>query len=182
MITFQLSRIFPSRLSCTNNTLFNYKTDIAEYGAAFEGEDALRKFCLAARSEMLQADLEGILSAFSTLLPPVDNKALVANRDTMGQNMVDTIQEGLKNGVDGWIDDDMSFINPWGFELSEVKVPVLLFQGDEDKMVPYAHGQWLVEHLPKDKLKAHLVQGQGHISIFENVEDVFDELLAEAKL
>jgi pimeloyl-ACP methyl ester carboxylesterase len=60
----------------------------------------------------------------------------------------------------------MAFISPWGFELSEIKVPVLLYQGSEDLMVPYSHGKWLAKHLPKKGLSVNLLEGEGHLSIF----------------
>lgn len=73
-------------------------------------------------------------------------------------------------------------IEPWGFELSEVKVPVIIYQGSEDLMVPFAHGKWLAEHLPQDMVKKHLLEGEGHISIFlDHMENMIDELVAFAK-
>ena len=83
---------------------------------------------------------------------------------------------------DGWIDDSLACIVPWGFELREIKVPVLLYQGTEDKMVPFAHGEWFAEHLPQEKLRKHLQPGQGHISIFVGQRDsIINELSAIAE-
>jgi pimeloyl-ACP methyl ester carboxylesterase len=60
---------------------------------------------------------------------------------------------------------------------------VILYQGTKDKMVPYAHGEWLAKHLPQEKLRKHLIQGQGHVSIFLGREDsIIDELLAILKV
>lgn len=157
-------------------------TDIDEFNAALQGEEALQKFCTAQRAELLNADVAGVIKAMSSILPTVDKDALT-NSTEMGQHMVDSMNEGLKNNCDGWVDDDLAFTRPWGFDLGEIKVPVLLYQGDEDKMVPFAHGQWLAEHLPQDKLRKHLLQGQGHISIFVGRSDaIIDELLEVAKV
>lgn len=130
---------------------------------------------------MLNADVAGIIEAMSSILPAVDKEALLQSTE-MGQHMVDLINEGLRVSADGWVDDDLTFVNPWGFDLSEIKVPILLYQGSEDKMVPFAHGQWLAEHLPQEKLKKHLIQGQGHISIFVGQCDgIIGDLLEIAK-
>lgn len=146
-----------------------------------EGEPSLQKFCGAQRPELLEADAAGIINAMSSLLPDVDKKAITDNPD-LGQHMIDSFHEGLKDNVDGWVDDSLAFIKSWGFELEEVKVPVLLYQGSEDKMVPFAHGQWLGDHLPQKVLRKHLVQGEGHLSIFlGNAEKMLDELLEMAK-
>jgi pimeloyl-ACP methyl ester carboxylesterase len=126
---------------------------------------------------MLKGGVADMIEAMSSLLPDVD-KAALTNNTKVGQYLVDSIHEGLKAGSDGWVDDDLSMVEPWGFEFSEIKVPVILYQGTEDKMLPYAHGEWLAKHLPQDKLRKHLIQGQGHVSIFLGREDdIIDELL-----
>lgn len=138
--------------------------DINEFNAALQGEDAIHQFCEGERPGMIKGDASDLVAAMSSILPDMDKKALLEN-DTLGQFLVDNIREGLKVNSDGWIDDDLAFIQPWGFDLNEIKVPVLLYQGSEDKMVPFAHGEWLAKHIPSDFCKAHLLQGQGHISI-----------------
>lgn len=125
---------------------------------------------------MIAADVAGIMEAMSSILPDVDKEAMVSG--DMGQHMVEMMRESLQNNADGWVDDGMAFVNPWGFELSEIKVPIILYQGSEDKMVPFGHGQWIAEHLPQEKLTTHLMQGQGHISIFiGQSETIIDELM-----
>jgi pimeloyl-ACP methyl ester carboxylesterase len=126
---------------------------------------------------MINADIAGVIEAMSSILPAVDKEALLSSTE-MGQYMTDSMNESLKTNCDGWVDDGIAFVTPWGFELSEIKVPVLLYQGDEDKMVPFGHGQWLAAHLPQEKLRKNLIQGQGHISIFVGQsESILDELI-----
>lgn len=128
---------------------------------------------------MLEVDPVGLTEAMSSLLPDVDKEALVGSE--LGEYLVEALREALKTNADGWVDDDMAFTVPWGFELSEIKVPVVLYQGSEDKMVPFAHGEWLADRLPK-KLRKHLIQGQGHLSIFLGYrDDMIDELLEITK-
>jgi pimeloyl-ACP methyl ester carboxylesterase len=64
---------------------------------------------------------------------------------------------------DAWIDDDLAFTRDWGFDLGAISVPTYVWQGSEDLMVPFHHGQWLAEHLPGAVV--HLEQGEGHFSI-----------------
>lgn len=152
-------------------------TDIDETNASLEGEEALQKFCAAQRVEMINADVAGVVEAMSSILPVIDKEVLLSSTE-MGQYMVDSMTEGLRFNSDGWVDDALAFVTPWGFELSEIKVPVLLYQGDEDKMVPFGHGQWLAEHLPQENLRKRLIHGHGHISIFSGQSGcIIDELL-----
>ena len=51
--------------------------------------------------------------------------------------------EGLRTSYWGWFDDDMAFIKPWGFDVASIQAPVHIWQGAHDRMVPFAHGEWL---------------------------------------
>lgn len=129
---------------------------------------------------MLKPDITNLIKTLDSTLPDVDKEALIEDPE-MGHFTFDMLHEGLKTNSDGWVDDGIAFTNPWGFDLSEIKVPVLLYQGTEDKMVPYSHGEWLSKNLPQEKVKLHLMQGQGHISLFLGQKDsMIDELLEMA--
>lgn len=83
----------------------------------------------------------------------------------------------LAPGVAGWRDDDLAFTRPWGFELADIRVPVLLWQGVQDLMVPVAHGRWLAERIPG--VEAHISEADGHLSIVEGrLPEILDWLRA----
>lgn len=152
-------------------------TDIEEFNAALKGEEELQKFCNAQRPELLEADAAGLTEALSTLLPEVDKKAIIQDPE-LGQYTVDMFRSALRLSADGWVDDTLAQIAPWGFEFKEIKVPVLIYQGTEDKMVPYAHGVWLADTLPQGVVRRHLLKGEGHLSIFSGQKDkMIDELV-----
>jgi pimeloyl-ACP methyl ester carboxylesterase len=79
-------------------------------------------------------------------------------------------------GYYGWMDDDLAFVQSFGFKLSEITKPVLVWQGDDDFMVPRAHSEWLAKHIPNAKL--NFVEGHGHISLGESYRN---EILNQAK-
>jgi pimeloyl-ACP methyl ester carboxylesterase len=78
--------------------------------------------------------------------------------------------------IEGWLDDDLAFLADWGFALDEISVPITIWQGRDDLMVPFSHGQWLAGHVPG--AVAHLEDGEGHLSIGSRPERLLDELLA----
>ncbi|KAK5167455.1 uncharacterized protein LTR77_007154 [Saxophila tyrrhenica] len=150
--------------------------NIEESKAALEGEDALREFCEARRPDMIKGTAAEITQMMESILPEVDKRVLLESRE-FGKYMETTTREGLKSSSDGWIDDDLAFIKPWGFEMTDIQCPVSLYQGSEDLMVPYDHGKWLGSHIPEHLLTKHLEGGEGHISIFEgNIEGMLDEM------
>jgi pimeloyl-ACP methyl ester carboxylesterase len=62
--------------------------------------------------------------------------------------LTDTYAEALSRGSDGWVDDDIAFRRPWGFDVRKIDVPVLLWHGEADKSSPPGHTLWLGRHIP----------------------------------
>jgi len=85
------------------------------------------------------------------------------------------LRAATSSGVAGWRDDDLAFTRDWGFSLGR-GAPVAVWQGDQDQMVPFAHGQWLAAHI-KDA-RVHLMPGEGHLSMTVSAFDrILDDLL-----
>src|SRR5439155_4044496 len=78
-----------------------------------------------------------------------------------------TLHGALDGGADGWIDDDLAFVDDWGFELGLLSVPTLLLQGEHDLMVPPAHFRWLDAQLPS--AEARFASDEGHLTLYERV-------------
>ena len=117
------------------------------------------------------------MTAMATLLPEVD---LAVMTDDVAASLVESMHASIRHGVDGWLDDDLAFASPWGFNLDEITVPVSLWQGSEDLMVPFAHGQWLADSL--STATVHLEQGEGHLSISVGaIGAMYDDLVALAQ-
>ena len=148
--------------------------NVIEFGKALEGEAALRPWLEEQAGQLRQVTAGDLVSALGSLLPAVDRALLTAK---LGEDFAANIREGLRVGVDGWLDDDLAFTEPWGFDLSEIAVPTVIWQGSDDLMVPFAHGQWLAARIPG--VVAHLEQGEGHLSIAVGaIDQILQELVA----
>jgi pimeloyl-ACP methyl ester carboxylesterase len=168
-----IASVAPDGLADLDLTAGMGAENIEEFALAREGEDALRPMLEEAAVGLRQADATGLVGEMGTLLPDVDRAVLT---DEVGEDMVAGFAEGLRTGVDGWLDDDLAFTRPWGFELSQLSVPVFVWQGSDDLMVPFAHGQWLARNVPG--ATSHLEQGQGHLSIgVGSIDRMLDELV-----
>lgn len=144
--------------------------NIEEFTLAMEGEAALRPFVEKDREGIIDADADGVIRTLDSLLPDVDRAVLTAE---VGEDIIRGLQGGVEK-VDGWIDDDLAFTSHWGFEPADLRVPTYLWQGTEDLMVPFHHGEWLAEQIPG--VVPHLEPGEGHLSI---VVGAFDRMLDE---
>jgi len=82
-------------------------------------------------------------------------------------------------GIAGWRDDDLAFVKDWGFRPADITVPVSVWQGEQDRMVPFAHGQWLADAIPG--ARAHLHPDEGHISLASQAGSILTDLLDQAR-
>jgi pimeloyl-ACP methyl ester carboxylesterase len=147
--------------------------NIAEFSAAIRGEGELRPYLLQAREQLKDITAEDVAASFETLLPDVDRAVLTGE---FSEDVAGSFREALRTGVDGWLDDDLAFVLPWGFGLDEISVPTMIWQGSADLMVPFSHGQWLASQLPG--VSAHLEDGEGHYSVGLGALDrMLDELM-----
>jgi len=151
--------------------------NIDEFGAATTGPGALSAFLAAERDRLAAVSAEDIVASLDSLLPDVDRIVLT---DEFAEDLAASFREGLLDGVDGWLDDDLAFVSPWGFDPDEIHVPTSIWQGSEDLMVPFAHGQWLSFRVPA--ATAHLVEGEGHLSVaLGAIDTMLDELIRMAR-
>jgi pimeloyl-ACP methyl ester carboxylesterase len=150
------------------------KENIEEMQAALAGPDELRTFLEREAPGYALVTAEQIIAALGDLVADVDKAALSGQ---LGAFLADNTREALRNGFWGWYDDDIAFIRDWGFDFSLIKVPVTVWQGGKDRMVPFAHGRWLAGHLPG--ARAHLLPEHGHLSLaVGSFGKILDDLIA----
>jgi len=122
--------------------------------------DAARAKTVTDRETMLTATPEGIRDFMQSLLSPVDAAVLTGE---LAEHMARNIRDGLAPGIDGWWDDGWAELQPWGFDLDAIRVPVMLWHGRHDRFVPFAHGEWLARQIPG--AEAHLSEDDGHLTL-----------------
>jgi pimeloyl-ACP methyl ester carboxylesterase len=131
-----------------------------EFGAALRGEAVIEDWMNQNAGAFKNVSGSEIIEAFGGLLGEADKAALKAGS---ADQMAASTRSALAVSFDGWIDDDLVFVKPWGFDLAAITKPVYLWQGDDDFMVPHAHSYWLEKHIPTAKLT--FKAGEGHISL-----------------
>jgi pimeloyl-ACP methyl ester carboxylesterase len=149
-----------------------------EFGAALAGPAQLQAYLEREAPAFARVTGEQVAAALGDLVSPVDVAALTGE---FAAYVAASFRNAVSAGVWGWFDDDLAFTRPWGFDLDGIKVPVLVWQGGQDRMVPFAHGQWLLAHLPR--VTAKLLSDEGHLSIaVAKFSEVVDGLLARGPM
>jgi pimeloyl-ACP methyl ester carboxylesterase len=151
--------------------------NVEELGLAEQGADQLLPFLEREAEEIRGSTPEDLLRILGDLVSEPDRAFLSGD---YAEESLAGLQNALSNGVLGWLDDDLAFIRPWGFDLDSISVPVSIWQGREDRFVPITHGEWLAEHVRR--ARSHLLENEGHISVSRHrYGDVLDELLAQSR-
>ena len=100
-----------------------------------------------------------------------------ATHESILATLAASFPEALRGSADGWSDDALAFCSPWGFSLSDIKVPVLLWHGGEDVFTPVAHTRWLASQIGGAVIS--IQPGTAHFSALEGVPDVLSWLTTE---
>ena len=168
------------------------KENIEEFGAAVAGEAELTAFLVAVADAVKGVTGADVADSLGDLIPAVDKAALTGE---YADHMAGALRAALSSGIAGWRDDDLAFISDWGFSLGwpefavdgdltaktpsgpdQRPAPVAIWQGDQDRMVPYAHGKWLADHITRGR--AHLLPGEGHLTLtVTSMDRILDDLM-----
>lgn len=120
-------------------------SNVREYTTAANEPEVLtaRLVQVAAR---IRANPASHVATLSPEMPEADRRIVadIGIRSLLAENYA----EALRESADGWIDDALAFCAPWGFDLADIKVPVLLWHGQNDVFSPAAHARWLADQIP----------------------------------
>ena len=140
--------------------------NVAEFTAA--------AFLEEAGAGLGQVTAQQVAEEMGGLISAADRAVVTAG---FADYLAESFRLALRAGIAGWRDDDIAFVTDWGFPLEQAGgVPVAIWQGEQDRMVPFSHGAWLAGHIPG--ARAHLAHGEGHLTLAaRSFGTVLDDLL-----
>jgi pimeloyl-ACP methyl ester carboxylesterase len=144
--------------------------NVEEFGWALEGEERLVQ-----ETQRLLQEMGDRMAVDATKFLPDDwelddsDRAVMARPEIAAQNKKIS-EELVAHGLWGWVDDDIAFTKPWGFELEEIAVPVRVCYGIKDVLVPAAHGEWLARHVPGAEAEVH--GDSGHLTDPSKIREI----------
>lgn len=101
---------------------------------------------------------------------PVDTEELVG----VSGGLIDAaVAEGTESN-DGMQEEYRAWLRDWGFAPADVTVPTVVWQGDQDRLVPAALGRRLADAVPGARFRP--CPGAGHLLLAERWGDVLDDL------
>lgn len=122
--------------------------NVEEFTRALEGEASYRPLV-----EELSAQALAQIAAGDPAIPPgydlpETDLAEIGKRAAEKAGGWVEVNTAMWSGVDGWIDDCLAMVGPWGFSVSDLTGPVSIWYGPDDVLVPRAHADWLLAHVP----------------------------------
>lgn len=150
--------------------------NVIEFRAALEGEAAMR----AVAEREARTLIERLTAGRADFLGDTYevSEADLAQMERHRVRIAAQLLNALAPGVDGWVDDMLAFVKPWGFDVSDIGVPVYLKYGRDDTLVPAAHGAWLETHMRTTKV---VVLEAGHLGDDSLVESDMAWLAGEVE-
>jgi pimeloyl-ACP methyl ester carboxylesterase len=89
--------------------------------------------------------------------------------------MLANADEMLRQGHRGLYDEALIMARPWGFRLQDVRAPIRLWHGDDDRDVPVAMGRYVAAHVPE--CRASFLPGEGHHLLFDRWEEILADMV-----
>lgn len=137
--------------------------NVEEFSVVIDEPDRLESYLSTQLDSLSGVTSKDVAEAFDGLVSQVDVAAITGE---IAELCAGWVRRAAADGLFGWVDDDFAVVSPWGFDLDSIDVPVTVWQGREDRMVPFEHGRWLADHIPS--ARPRLFADEGHISLMTN--------------
>ena len=109
------------------------------------------------------------------MVQPAGDKNLLS-RPEFKAMFLDDLLNGSRFQTSAPLADLVLFTRDWGFDLADVQVPVRWWHGDADHIVPFRHGQHVVDRLPDATMS--VIDGESHLGGLGIAAAVLRELMA----
>jgi pimeloyl-ACP methyl ester carboxylesterase len=124
----------------------------------------LLRLALAYTVFQFRRNPQAMLAQTRSEVSPPDQAALM--REDVAQTVVRMTAGAFAQGARGAACDYTLFSRQWGFSLSDIRVPVYLWHGEDDCICPVEMGRYVAENIPG--CTAKFLPGEGHISLVVN--------------
>ncbi|HEX9974209.1 MAG TPA: alpha/beta hydrolase [bacterium] len=106
-------------------------------------------------------------------LPESDKNLL--HQPVIAEMFKKDVAEAFRQGSKGVVSDMKILSEPWGFSLNEIKIPVHIWHGTADTIVPIELATYMMERLPN--AQPHFIEGAGHFMAVQYTKEIFSNIL-----
>lgn len=142
--------------------------NVREIEWALAGEDVLAHGLQREADEMLEQVTNDPSTFLADWQLPESDRAKLAERES-AEVTRQMVTEAFRHGVWGYVDDTLCLVHPWGFDVSEIRIPTRIVYGLRDVLCPRQHGDWLAANVPG--AEAVVSEQAGHFSDPEEVAE-----------
>jgi pimeloyl-ACP methyl ester carboxylesterase len=131
---------------------------------------AVARAVLGITARLARISPKSAAKSFEKQLNDTD-RALVPTLGTPAEAMA-LFTGAFLRGARGVVDDYAALAHPWGVAVEDIAIPVAVFHGDADTMVPLRHSEELVARVATARLTVW--PSAGHLGTVAHVGDILD--------
>ena len=120
----------------------------------------------------MASSTDELFNIIQSTLPQCD-ESVVAKKEIQ-EHFKKNLNLAFKNGVLGCVKDIYNMTHAWQFPLTEIKSPIDVWHGREDKSVGYEIAEYLASELENSTL--HTSEKSGHYFIYEKWTDILNTI------
>lgn len=136
----------------------------------------LNRLLFGAMGSLMRRQPEAALRMLTVGMREADRCTL--QRPEVREVVLATLQEGLRQGPGGALQDLALYADDWGFDPAAIRRPVRFWHGEDDTTVPVGHSRELVAAVPGAQLR--VLPGEGHFSLpVKHAREILETLLRD---
>lgn len=130
-------------------------------------------FVLPRLSPVFERTADQGMDLFASFMPPGDQR--VFEDPAVRKMFIEDFVLGSRRHMQAFLLDAFLFGRPWGFSLRDLRVPVHMWYGDADVIVPLSHAEHMAERIPRAVLRVR--PEEGHLGGLGASDEVFAAIL-----
>jgi pimeloyl-ACP methyl ester carboxylesterase len=130
-------------------------------------------YVLAAGIRLAKPFASAVIGGYAAFQPRGDRELL--GRPEFKAMFLDDLINGSRYQVGAPLADLILFTRYWGFDAADVSVPVRWWHGDDDHIIPHAHGEHMVARLPDAEFAT--IHGESHLGGMGAATEVLQTLM-----
>ncbi len=110
---------------------------------------------------------------------PDSDRALMADPGIRARALANK-RELVRRGPEGNVHDHLlNYAKPWGFRITDIRVPVHIWHGNQDASVPVEVARFLARRIPGARLT--VFSGEGHLGTYRHTAEILQSLAASVR-